>query len=34
MAKEFLSRRGVPYVERDVAADPAAAMEMVRTPAS
>ena len=30
MAKEFLSRKGVPYVERDVAADPAAAMEMIR----
>jgi len=30
MAKEFLSRKGIAYVERDVAADPAAAMEMVR----
>lgn len=29
-AKEFLSRRGVPFTERDVSADPAAAAEMVR----
>ena len=29
MAKELLSRRGVPYVERDVAADPRAAQEVM-----
>lgn len=30
MAKEFLSQRGVPFVEKDVSRDPAAAQEMVR----
>jgi glutaredoxin 3 len=30
MAKDYLSQHGVPYVERDVAADPAAAAEAVR----
>jgi len=29
-AKEYLSQKGVPFSERDVAADPAAAAEMVR----
>jgi glutaredoxin-like YruB-family protein len=29
-AKEFLSRQGVPYIEKNVAADHQAAMEMVR----
>lgn len=29
-AKEFLARQGVPFVEKNVAADPQAAMEMVR----
>lgn len=28
--KEYLSRRSIPFVEKDVAADPAAAAEMVR----
>ena len=30
MAKEFLSQRGVPYVEKDVSVDPAAAQEVVK----
>ncbi len=30
MAKEFLSQRGVPFVEKDVSRDPTAAQEMVR----
>ena len=30
MAKEFLSRRGVPYIEKDVSRDRAAAFEMMR----
>jgi len=30
MAKEFLSQRGVPFVEKDVSRDPVAAQEMVR----
>lgn len=30
MAKEFLSQRGVPFVEKDVSRDPIAAQEMVR----
>jgi glutaredoxin-like YruB-family protein len=29
-AKEFLSQRGVPFVERDVAADPVASAEMIQ----
>ncbi len=29
-AKEFLTRQGVPFVEKNVAADPQAAMEMIR----
>ena len=29
-AKDFLTQHGVPFVERDVAADPAAAAELVR----
>ena len=30
LAKGFLAQRGVPYVERDVAADPAAAADLIR----
>ncbi|HZS02855.1 MAG TPA: Uxx-star family glutaredoxin-like (seleno)protein [Chloroflexota bacterium] len=30
MAKDYLTQRGVPFTERDVAADPAAAAEAVR----
>lgn len=30
MAKEFLSQRGVPFVEKDVSRNPVAAQEMVR----
>ena len=30
MAKEFLSRRGVPFVEKDVSRDREAAMDMIR----
>jgi glutaredoxin 3 len=30
MVKEFLSRRGVPFVEKDVSRDQAAAYEMIR----
>lgn len=30
MAKEFLSQRGVPFVEKDVSRDPTAAQEMMR----
>jgi glutaredoxin 3 len=30
LAKQFLTERGVPYVERDVAADPAAAADLMR----
>lgn len=30
LAKEFFAQRGVPFTERDVAADPAAAEELVR----